>query len=76
MRVEVRVVPGARQPGITMEADGGLTVRVNPPAREGRANAAVVKALAGYFRVPRRCVHFLSGATSRRKLVEIDAPAG
>jgi len=41
------------------------------PAEGGRANAAVIEALAKHFSVPKRAVTILQGVTSRSKLVEV-----
>jgi hypothetical protein len=71
MRLTVRVTPRAKQPGIATAADGTLTVKVREPATDGRANAAVIAALAEYFHVPKRAVVIQHGQTSRHKLVEI-----
>jgi uncharacterized protein (TIGR00251 family) len=71
MRVTVRVVPRARRTGVEPLADGGFRVAVTAPAHEGRANDAVIDALAAYFRVPRSNVRIVLGRTARRKVVEI-----
>jgi hypothetical protein len=73
MRVRVKVMPRAKQPGIEMLADGSLRVRVAAPAEGGRANEALLKALAGHFGVPPRAVRIVSGLTRRAKLIEIAA---
>jgi len=52
-------------------SDGTLEVRVNVPPIEGRANEAVIEALAHYFEVSESSVHILRGATGKRKIVEI-----
>jgi len=71
MRIQVKVTPRAKQPGVTPAADGTLAVKVRAPATDGRANDAVIEALAEHFGVPRRAVTIVHGHTSRRKLVEI-----
>lgn len=71
MRIRVRVVPRAKTNGIELLPDGSLRVRVSAPAEGGRANAAVIEALAEHFHVPRRTVTIRYGATGRSKLVEI-----
>ena len=71
MRIRVKVVPRAKKSGIEALPDGGLRVRVAAPAEGGRANAAVIEALAAHFGVPRRAVAIVQGMTSRSKLVEI-----
>jgi uncharacterized protein len=72
MRIQVKVTPRARQPGVATAADGTLVVKVRAPAEDGRANEAVIAALAEHFGVPRRAVRIVHGHTSRRKLVEVD----
>jgi len=44
---------------------------VAAPAEGGRANAAVIEALAEHFGVPRRAVTIRHGLTARSKLVDI-----
>ena len=76
MRVTVRVKPGAsrtRVGGGEPTADGhlALVVRVAARAVEGKANAAVVTALADALGVRRREIEILHGHTARTKVVEI-----
>jgi uncharacterized protein (TIGR00251 family) len=71
MRIRVKVTPHAKRPGIEKAADGMLVVKVREPAEDGRANEAVVEALAEYFGVPKRAVSIVRGHASRRKLIEI-----
>lgn len=60
-----------RQRRIKAASDGGLVVRVDGPAEDGRANTALIELLADHFRVPKRAVSIVRGVTSRRKLVEM-----
>ena len=71
MRLQVRVTPRARRPGIESHADGTLVVRVTAPAEGGQANEAVRDALAEHFGVPKRSVTIRQGLASRRKVIEI-----
>ena len=71
MRIQVKVTPRAKRPGIEKTADGTLVVKVREPAEDGRANAAVVEALAEHFAVPKRAISIVHGHASRRKLIEI-----
>jgi uncharacterized protein (TIGR00251 family) len=72
MRVQIKVTPRAKRTGIEAATDGTLVVKVREPAEHGRANEAVVAAIASHFNVPRRSVSIVRGHTSRRKLVEIE----
>ena len=71
VRRHIKVTPRARKPGIETAADGTLVVKVREPAEDGRANAAVIEALADHFGVPKRAVSIVHGHGSRRKLIEI-----
>jgi hypothetical protein len=71
VRVSVTVVPNARATRVDQVEPGHLRVAVTAPPREGRANDALVRALAAHFGVPRSRVRILRGAGSRHKIVEI-----
>jgi len=71
MRVSVTVSPNARNPRVQVGPGGTLRVAVTAPAREGRANAALIDLLADHFGVPRSKIHILRGASSRHKIVEV-----
>ncbi len=76
MRFPVRVKPGASRDLVagTHGTDGPLVVAVRARAVEGRANAAVVEAVAQAFGVRRSAVRLVRGTTGRDKLVEVDLP--
>lgn len=71
--VRVYVQPGARATSVGGSHDGCLKVRVAAPPSEGRANAALVAALAAALDVPARAVRLTRGAGSRRKAVRVSA---
>ncbi len=72
MKRPVLVRPRSTHPAVGGSHDGVLVVRVREPATDGRANRAVVDALAAALGVARREVRIAGGAASRRKLVEVD----
>ena len=59
MRVQVRVIPRAKRPGVEPGPDGTLRVKVTEPAVDGRANAAAIRLLAQHFNVPPSAVSIL-----------------
>lgn len=74
--MSVRVHPGARRSEV-----GGrygtddppvLIVRVAAPAVDGRANSALLEALAAAFGIRRRALTLVSGTTSRNKVVDVE----
>jgi uncharacterized protein (TIGR00251 family) len=63
----VRAQPGARKAGVQGEQNGALKVAVTAPPEDGRANKALVEALAEALGVRRSQVELLAGATGRDK---------
>lgn len=74
-QVELRVTPGAAAEAIepVRREDGslGLRIRVTAPAEGGKANAAVLKLLAGALGVPKSALSIIRGQTGRDKVVRI-----
>lgn len=71
MRIRVKVVARAKRPGVAQMADGTWRVAVSAPAEDGKANAAVVDALAKHLDVPKSAVKIVRGLASRNKEVEV-----
>ena len=70
MRIRVDVKPNSRRPGIE-QVEERLVVRVQEPPTEGKANGAVLRAVAAYYHVAPSDVRMLSGHSSRRKVLEL-----
>lgn len=70
MKISVKVTPNSKAEAVTKEGDTFL-VRVKEPAKEGKANRAVIKLLADYFGVQQRQVTISGGFGSRNKVVDI-----
>ena len=71
MLLTVRVKPGSKVPSLS--SDGGdLVIAVREPAREGRANEAVRKALAAHFDVALSRVQLVRGASARLKVFRVE----
>ncbi|MCD6227720.1 DUF167 domain-containing protein [Candidatus Micrarchaeota archaeon] len=67
MKLWVKVFPKSREDKVIVK-DNIIEVRVKEPADKNKANIAVVKLLKKHFGAD---VRLVSGATSRRKLVEV-----
>ncbi len=76
MRLRIRVKPGAHEERVSREPDGSLLVLVKARAQEGKANEAVVKAVAAFLHVPKSSVRIRSGLSSRTKLLEVPDQPG
>jgi len=71
MKIFVRVKPAAKDAMVEKIDEINFKVEVKEPPVEGRANMAVVKALAEYFGVTQSDIRIVSGFTSRSKIIEI-----
>ena len=67
--LRLRVVPGARRPGIVGRYGNAWKLRVSAPAEAGKANDAVLALLAETLDIARRDLELSSGHTSRDKVV-------
>lgn len=72
VRFEVRVQPRASRSEIVGEQEGALRVRLAAPPVDGAANDALIELLADLLDVPKRDIRIVSGATSKRKIIEAD----
>ncbi len=72
MKLTITIKPNARHELVEKIDEHDYRVAVKSPAVEGKANAALIKALAKHFSVPQSSVHIKLGLNSRKKLVEID----
>ncbi len=70
-RIQVRVTPRSKRPGVEVEPDGIWQVRVAAPADAGKANAAAIEAIAGHMGLPKSAVRIVRGHTARLKLIEV-----
>lgn len=73
-RISITVKPGAKRAGITPISATELRIAVSAPARDGKANIALVEILADYFKVPKSTITILRGHAGRKKLVELADP--
>lgn len=74
MKINVTVRTGAREERIEEVMPGEYRVSVRERPIAGKANAAVIRALAARFGVPQTAVALTRGHTGRRKIIEIDIP--
>lgn len=67
----VRVQPRASKNEVSGVMEGALKIRLQAPAVEDRANAALCEFLAELLKRPKAAVRILSGERSRTKRVEV-----
>lgn len=71
MKITVIGHPNSKMSRITKDLLGQVHVYVNQPPIEGKANKAIVQALADHYHVTRSSVQIVSGESSKTKVVEI-----
>lgn len=71
MRFSVISHPNAKNPRVEKDLVGMLYVYVSQPPLEGKANRAIIEALAQYLKVKKGDIILLSGHKSKNKLFEV-----
>jgi uncharacterized protein (TIGR00251 family) len=69
----LHIQPGARKTEIAGLHGDALKIRLAAPPVDGKANAALIGFVAERLGLPKSAVRLVSGQTSRRKILEIDA---
>lgn len=76
MVIQVRVKPGSKSGNRVVKTDFGYDVFVSAVAENGKANTAVVEALAKELGVDKVRIEIVAGKSSKMKLVRIGGPEG
>ena len=71
MKIQIKVTPNSKKEEVRQEGEI-LLVKVKEPPKEGKANIAVIKAVAKHFGVSSGAVRIVSGHTSRNKVLEVE----
>jgi uncharacterized protein (TIGR00251 family) len=72
MEIKVTAHTRAKNPRITVNELGHLNVYVNQPAVDGKANTALVNALAEHFKVAKSQIKLVKGLKSKIKIFVIN----
>ena len=67
----LHVQPGAKKTSVAGLHGDALKIRLAAPPVEGRANEALLRFIADFFKVPLRNVQLKQGGQSRHKRVEV-----
>lgn len=67
----LHVQPGAKKTAVAGLHGEALKIRLAAPPVEGRANEALLRFIADFFKVPLRDVELKQGEQSRHKRVEV-----
>lgn len=72
--LDIKVQPRASRDELGDVLDKRLKIRITAPPVDGKANAHLLKYLAGVFKVPRSRIRILSGERGRDKRLSVQAP--
>ena len=70
--IRVYVIPNAKVDMVFGEYRGAIKIKLQAPAIEGKANAALRRFLAGKLSIPPRAIVLERGERSRDKTIRID----
>ena len=71
MQINIKAKPNSREEKVEKISDTDFIVSVKEPPVEGKANRAIINALAVYFKIASARIKLVSGWTSRQKVLEI-----
>ena len=71
MRILISAKPKSKQEYVKKVGEASFKVAVKEVAEKGKANQAIIKALAEFFDVPISSVILVSGQASRKKVFEV-----
>ena len=74
MKVTFIAHPNSKKSRVDKDLLGDLHVYVSEPTLEGKANKAIVKVIAEYFKMKKSEVRIVTGLKGKRKVVEIFTP--
>lgn len=71
MKIFVKARPNSKREKIEKFSETNFTVSVCAPPIKGKANQAIIRALAAYFNVSVSRLRIAAGTTSKNKIIEI-----
>jgi uncharacterized protein (TIGR00251 family) len=73
MKISVKVKTSAREERVEKTGENEYRVMVKAKPIEGKANDAIIRALAEHFGVPRSKISLMLGQKSKQKVFEVKA---
>lgn len=71
MKIFVRAKPNAKEEKIKKMDETHFKVSVKEPPLKGKANRAIIKALADYFKIRFSQIKIISGGASKNKILKL-----
>lgn len=71
MKIIVKAKTKSRKKYVKKISQAHYSVAVHEPPEDGKANRAIIKSIAEYFRIPQSKILLVSGKKSKQKIMEI-----
>jgi uncharacterized protein (TIGR00251 family) len=75
LTLTLHIQPNARVTAVAGRHGDALKIRIAAPAVDDKANAALIRFLHQWFKLPAGSIKIRHGARGRRKIVELEHPA-
>ena len=72
MKIFVKVKPNSKVEDVKCISKDTFFVHVKQPAKQGKANFALIKCLARYFNTSQSMIKIVSGQTANKKIVQVE----
>ncbi|OGY64591.1 MAG: hypothetical protein A3I89_02740 [Candidatus Harrisonbacteria bacterium RIFCSPLOWO2_02_FULL_41_11] len=71
MRIFVKAKPLSRKESVEKVDDSHYLVAVKEPPKDGKANQAIIRVLAKYFKIAPSRICLISGFSAKQKIFEV-----
>jgi len=71
MRIQIKVKPRSSKEEVVRGTGDELKVFLKASPVGGRANSALIRVLAEYFKVKKPSIRIITGKTSSKKIIEV-----
>jgi uncharacterized protein len=72
MKILAKVRPNSKEERVEILGGNEFSIWTKAPAKEGKANEAVIKLLSRHFNIPKSRILIIKGLSSRNKVIDID----
>ncbi|OGZ33330.1 MAG: hypothetical protein A2174_00605 [Candidatus Portnoybacteria bacterium RBG_13_41_18] len=72
MKLFIKVKPNSKEERIEKISETNFVIRLKEPPQKNKANQALIRILAEYFKTSRQNVKILIGGKSRQKIISIE----
>ncbi len=71
MKISVQVKPQSKKDLVEQVYENTYKVFTTKPAKDNKANIAVIELLAKYFNIKKSQIYLLTGSTAKEKIFEV-----